>query len=207
MKRLSTAFATLATVALSTPAFAADEKPKAVKKDPKTEKAVKRGEYIVSTSGCHDCHTPKTMTPQGPVPDMTRMLSGTPAEPKLPPAPKLPPGPWVVTASGDLTAWSGPWGTTFARNLTPDKATGLGDWTEQNFIDTIRTGKRLGKGRMILPPMPWEVVAKLTDEDLKAVFAYLQSIPAISNAVREPEPPPAAAPPPAAPPAAAPAKK
>ncbi len=171
------------------------------KKDPKKEKQVKMGEHLVKTGGCADCHTPKKMGPQGPEEDHSRMLSGSPSDPALPPAPKLPPGPWMILAEGGLTAWTGPWGTSFARNLTPDKETGLGDWTEQNFIDTIRTGKRMGKGRPVLPPMPLPAISQYTDEELKAIFAYLQSIPAIKNAVSEPLPP---APPPA-PAAAAPA--
>ena len=77
--------------------------------------------------------------------------------------------------------------------VTPDKKTGLGDWTEKNFIDTIRTGKKLGKGRPILPPMPIAQINNYSDDELRAIFAYLQSLPPISNAVPEPIPP--AAPP------------
>lgn len=191
MKRSSQALLVLSLLTLASPAPAADDKSKGARK----AQLVARGEYLVSSSGCHDCHTPKTLTPRGPVVDLTRMLSGSPAEPRLPQAPKLAPGPWNVVASGDLTAWSGPWGTTFARNLTPDAETGIGAWTEQQFLATIRTGKRMGVGRPLLPPMPTEVLDKLTDDDLKAIFAYLQSVPAIRNLVREPEPPaqPAAA--------------
>lgn len=194
MTKLTIALAAISTFALATHASAADDKAaKAAKKDPKQ---IKRGEYLVLSGGCGDCHAPKTMTPEGPVEDKARGLSGHPAEPKLPPPPKLPPGPWAVVASGDLTAWSGPWGISYARNLTPDKETGIGDWTEQNFLDTIKTGKRMGKGRPLLPPMPWQVVKNLTDEDLKAVFAYLMSQPAVKNPVPEPElapPPPSGA--------------
>lgn len=207
--KLTALAATVGFVLSTTQALAADEKPKAAKKDAKTEKLIKRGEYLVTSGGCGDCHTPKNMTKDGPVEDHARMLMGHPADARLPAPPKLPPGPWAIVAAGDLTAWSGPWGVSYARNLTPDKETGLGDWTEQNFIDTLRTGKRMGKGRMLLPPMPWQVISKLTDEDLKAVFAYLQSIPAIKNAVPEPQPPQAAAPAPAGggQPAGAPAAK
>jgi hypothetical protein len=171
-------------IGLANSAMAAD-----AKKDPKKENLIKRGDYIVNSMGCGDCHTTKLMGPTGPVEDTTQHLSGHPAGLKMPPAPKLPPGPWVVTASGTLTAWSGPWGVSFTRNLTPDKETGLGDWTEQNFIDTIRTGKRLGKGRPLLPPMPFDKIRNMTDNDLKAIFAYLKSIPAVKNAVPEPLPP------------------
>ncbi len=79
--------------------------------------------------------------------------------------------------SPTLTAWSGPWGVSFSANLTPDPETGvLRDFTEQQFIQTMRTGRHLGQGRQILPPMPWQVYGNMTDEDLKAVYAYLRQI-------------------------------
>jgi mono/diheme cytochrome c family protein len=152
-------------------------------------KLAQRGEYLVKTMGCNDCHTPWKMGPKGPEPDMTRMLSGHPHDLVMPPAPTLPPGPWMITVAATQTAWAGPWGVSFTRNLTPDKETGLGDWTEENFIATIRTGKRMGKGRDILPPMPIPAFKNLQDADLKAIFAYLRTIPAIKNAVPEPIPP------------------
>lgn len=150
---------------------------------------IERGRYIVASSACNDCHTPKKFGANGPELDLARLLSGHPQDELLPPAPKLPEGPWMVTTTGGLTAWSGPWGTSFPANLTPDDETGLGRWTEQDFIATIRTGRHMGRGRAILPPMPVEVVANLTDEDLGAVFAYLHSIPAVSNRVPQPLPP------------------
>jgi mono/diheme cytochrome c family protein len=156
---------------------------------------IKRGEHLVKVGLCADCHTPKKMGPNGPEEDISRMLSGHPASHVVTQPADKPAGPWAIAVAGDLTAWSGPWGVTFTRNLTPDKKTGLGDWTEQNFIDTIRTGKKLGKGRPILPPMPIAGIQNYTDDELKAIFAYLQSLSPISNAVPEPIPP-------AAPPAA-----
>jgi mono/diheme cytochrome c family protein len=158
----------------------------------KMSAAAKRGEYLVTVAGCNDCHTPVKMTDKGPAPDMTRMLSGHPEQLEMPPAPALPPGPWMASAAATLTAWSGPWGVSFTANLTPDKETGLGNWTEQNFIETVRSGRHLGRGRPILPPMPWPNVAAMTDQDLKAVYAYLRSIPAIKNRVPAPRPPPEA---------------
>jgi mono/diheme cytochrome c family protein len=158
-------------------------------KDVNKAEQVKRGEHLVLTGGCADCHTPKTMGPNGPEEIHSLSLSGHPAGSPLTPMPKLPPGPWVIASTGDLTAWSGPWGVTFARNLTPDKETGLGDWTEQNFIDTFRSGRRMGKGRVLLPPMPIPAFSNFTDDELKAIFAYLQSIPAIKNPIPEPLPP------------------
>ena len=159
------------------------------KKDAKKERQVKQGEHLVKAGLCADCHTPKKMGPNGPEEDHARDLSGHPATNILPPPPKLPPGPWMIVGEAGLTAWSGPWGVSFARNLTPDKETGLGDWTEQNFIDTIRTGKKMGKGRALLPPMPWQGISNYTDDELKAIFAYLRSLPPIKNPVPEPIPP------------------
>lgn len=152
---------------------------------------VARGKYIVNTAGCHDCHTPWKMGPKGPEPDMTLALSGHPESIKLPPPPKLGNGPWVWTASGTNTAFAGPWGVSYTANLTPDKMTGLGIWTEDIFIKTIRTGRHWGVSRPILPPMPWTVYRNMTDEDLRSVFAYLRTIKPIKNQVPEPVAPPA----------------
>jgi hypothetical protein len=154
-------------------------------------RAVERGRYLVTVMGCHDCHTPKKLGPQGPEPDMSRALSGHP-ESDLMPAPPKPMGPWVASASWDLTAWSGPWGISYPFNLTPDQNTGLGIWTEEIFVKAMRTGRHMGTSRPILPPMPWQQLAALDDGDLKAVYAYLRSLPAIRNRVPEPviaEPP------------------
>jgi mono/diheme cytochrome c family protein len=147
---------------------------------------VERGRYLVTSIGCSDCHTPKNFGPNGPELDTKRLLSGHPAEMVMPPAPTLPPGPWVVSGAGSLTAWAGPWGTSFAANLTPDDETGIGLWKEEEFVGAIRTGRHMGRGRPILPPMPAENYANLTDEDLRSVFAYLKSIPAVKNRVPEP---------------------
>lgn len=147
--------------------------------------AVARGKYLVTAMGCNDCHTPWKMGPNGPEPEMSLYLSGHPASMKMPAAPASS-GPWVVSASGSFTAWSGPWGVSYTRNLTPDPETGLGQWTEQQFIDTIRTGRRQGRGRELLPPMPWPAIKNLNDADLKAIFAYLRSITPIKNSVPDP---------------------
>lgn len=158
---------------------------------PKAEKTaapdVKRGEYLVSIMGCNDCHTPFKMTAHGPEPDMTRFLSGHPQEMGALKAPKLD-GPWVMAAAGTNTAYAGPWGISYASNLTPDK-TGIGIWTEEMFIKTMRTGKRFGAGRPILPPMPWPAYRNASDADLKAMFAYLKTVKPIANRVPEYVPP------------------
>ena len=160
---------------------------------------VARGKYLVTTSGCNDCHTPWKVGPDGPEPDMSRMLSGHPQSVTLPPPPK-PEGPWVVAAAATNTAWSGPWGISYTANLTPDPETGLGKWTLRNFVDTIRTGRHLGRGRPILPPMPIPMYKNFNDADLEAIYSFLRTIPAISNQVPEPviaTPPGGAAPAPA----------
>lgn len=156
-------------------------------KEDTSKDSIARGKYLVTYGGCNDCHTPLMMTDKGPAPDMSRMFSGHPADVKLPP-PGLKDGPWFAATAG-MTAWAGPWGISFASNLTPDNETGIGIWTEEMFIKAMRTGKHMGEGRDILPPMPWRSVAALTDEDLKAIFAYLKSVPSIRNQAPQPIPP------------------
>ena len=160
---------------------------------PVMDAKVTRGKYLVSTAGCMDCHTPFKMGPNGPEWDLTRLLSGHPETLKMPPAPVLPEGPWMIVSSATNTAHAGPWGVSFTANLTPDPETGLGKWSERDFIATIRTGRHLGRGREILPPMPIPVYNNFTDEDLSAIFAYLRTIPAVKNRVPEPVAPKAAA--------------
>ncbi len=150
------------------------------------ESPAERGGYLVKIMGCNDCHTPWKMGEKGPEPDMSRMLSGHPAEMALSPAPALGHGPWGWTAAATNTAFSGPWGTSFTANLTPDAETGLGKWTEEMFVKTIKTGRHMGVGRPVLPPMPIPAYSQATEEDLKAIFAYLRTIPAIKNPVPQP---------------------
>jgi len=126
------------------------------------------------------------MGPSGPEPDQARLLSGHPEALVMPTAPKLAAGPWLGTFAATMTAWAGPWGVSFTMNLTPDPETGLGKWTAQTFIDAMRSGRVMGRGRQILPPMPYLALRSLTDDDLKAIFAYLQSIPRLSNRVPDP---------------------
>jgi cytochrome c553 len=147
---------------------------------------IARGEYLVEIMGCHDCHTPAKMGPNGPEQDRSRALSGHPESLVMPPAPALPPGPWVASIAATFTAFASPGGTVFTRNLTPDKETGLGDWTVEEFIATMKTGRERGKGRPVLPPMPVQNLKALSDSDIRALFAYLQSIPAIKNRIPEP---------------------
>ena len=159
----------------------------------KQSDAVARGQYLVAIMSCNDCHTPMKMGAKGPEPDMARMLSGHPAEMKLPPPP-APSGPWGWFGTLTNTAFAGPWGVTYSANLTPDRNTGLGIWTEEMFVKAMRTGKHMGTSRPILPPMPVDWIGKATDGDLKAIFAYLKSVPAIANRVPDVQEPPNPAP-------------
>jgi hypothetical protein len=151
---------------------------------------VARGQYLVTAMACNDCHTPWVMGPEGPHPDATRLLSGHPEEMAMP-APPTPAGPWTWSGAATNTAFAGPWGVSFAANLTPDPS-GLAAWDKATFVAALRSGKHFGQSRPILPPMPWPSYSKLTDEDLGAIFAYLQSIPPIANHVPDPVPPPEA---------------
>jgi hypothetical protein len=155
------------------------------------EEIIAQGKYLVNLGGCNDCHSPKVLTEMGPVPDTTRLLSGHPSDAILAPidTSMIQPGKWVLTSGTDFTAWVGPWGISYTANLTPDEPTGIGTWTEEIFIKALRTGKHMGVGRPILPPMPWFNLALTTDKDLKAIFAYLKSLPPIRNQVPDPVPP------------------
>lgn len=151
------------------------------------EEMIARGEYLTTIGGCNDCHTPKVMTKMGPMPDTTRTLSGYPHGQPLPPVEPtmVQPGMWVMTES-NIAGWVGPWGISYAANLTPDNATGIGTLSEEMFIKSLREGKWMGVGRPLLPPMPWQMIGQMTDQDLKCVYAYLMSLPAIDNEVPQP---------------------
>jgi len=143
-----------------------------------------RGKYIVNAiAGCGDCHTPWKMGPMGPEQDMSKMLSGSP-EGMVMKAPKLD-MPWMGAISATFTSFATPLGIAYSMNLTPDSATGLGKWDETTFMLALRNGKHIGTGRPLLPPMPWPVFKNMTDDDLKAIYAYLRTIPAVHNQVPE----------------------
>ena len=166
MTYVSAAAAVPAVLSISTPSAAQQQGSNAT---------VERGRYLVRITGCHDCHSPKV---QGMTPNLDLSLSGRPATTQLPSETKT-----EVHASPDLTAWTGPWGYSVASNLTPDPATGIGTrYNEASFIATMRTGKK-PNGTPIMPPMPSEVYQNMTDDDLKAIFAYLRTVKPIRNAV------------------------
>lgn len=150
---------------------------------------IERGRYLVTTSDCAACHTPLKIGANGPEPDASLRFAGHPQNLVMPAVPVLPAGPWLVVSSATNTAWAGPWGISYTANLTPDPETGLGRWSERDFVQTMRTGRHLGQGRELLPPMPTPAYGQMTDEDLKAIYAYLRTLPAVRNRVPAPVPP------------------
>jgi mono/diheme cytochrome c family protein len=120
---------------------------------------VKRGQYLVNVGGCNDCHTPGSFLGKR---DESRTLGGSDVGFGIP----------------GMGVFVGP-------NLTPDKETGLGNWTNEQIVTAIRTGKR-PDGRMLAPVMPYNDFSHMTKEDALAIAAYLRSLPAISNKVPGP---------------------
>ena len=178
------------TLLLSNCLFRTEEKADNVPTISQAER-VKRGEYLVNAVGCDDCHTPKVMTNLGPVPDSPRRFMGHPAtEPFASDEvmKKLVSSTHVGIFSSGFTATVGDWGVSYAANLTPDD-TGIGNWTEEQFFKAIREGKSKGLDgtRDLLPPMPWPVYRNFSDDDLKAIFAYLKSQKPIQNVVPNPK--------------------
>jgi mono/diheme cytochrome c family protein len=117
------------------------------------EDPIARGRYLSVIGGCNDCHTPGTLYG---APDTTRLLSGS------------------------ELGWHGPWGVSYPKNLTPDKETGLGKYTDAEVAQMLRTGSR-PDGTPLLPPMPWPNYARLSEADMNALIAYLRSIPAVKH--------------------------
>lgn len=158
------------------------------------ESQVKWGEHLVTVSACHDCHTPKIITAEGMMLlDSSRLLSGHPADMPGPNVDRAAMEAKGLTVTDLLTAWAGPWGVSYAANLTSDD-TGTGSWSEAQFMTAIRKGKFKGLegSRSLLPPMPWEVYRYMTDDELKAIFAYLKTTKPVRNVVPAPQPPMAA---------------
>ena len=149
------------------------------------------GHHIVTIADCGNCHTPKKMTAMGPVEDEDLAFSGHPSAMPFPDVHRKEMESNHLFYSADLTSWVGPWGVSFAANITSDSTTGIGTWSEEQFITCLRKGKYMGldKARNLLPPMPWPAFSKMTDDELKAVFAYLKSTKPIHNIVPQPMPP------------------
>ena len=152
--------------------------------------SIRHGKYLVKTIGCHDCHSPKTMTERGPqeIPELA--LSGYQATDSLPPVHMEAMQSGWMLMNGQLTAFAGPWGISYSANITSDD-TGIGNWSMERWKRAMREGKLKGdkNGRRMLPPMPCENFAKLTDKDLESMFKYLQSTKPVNNPVPAPIPP------------------
>jgi hypothetical protein len=149
---------------------------------------VARGSYLVNAIGCDDCHSPKRMGAHGPeiIPELR--FSGFPQNGQLPPADtSAVKNGWVLFAP-DLTSATGPWGISYAANITSDGA-GIGNWKEENFMLAMREGKYKGlaDSRPLLPPMPWTTYRNMNDEDLKSIFAYLKTTRPVNNIVPAPK--------------------
>lgn len=146
------------------------------------ESQVKWGEHLVTIGGCNDCHTPKKMTPMGPVDDSTLLLSGHPENLPAPDVDRKATESKGLVVTSDFTAWIGPWGITYSANLTPDDS-GTGKWTESQFLYAIKNSisKGLAGSRPLMPPMSMMPVKHMTDDELKAIFAYLRTVKPIKN--------------------------
>jgi mono/diheme cytochrome c family protein len=170
MNRFRLAALVLVAIGISTAALAVEKSTKAAAPAAKTKAPAEakptaavldRGKKLAMFGGCIDCHTPGALYG---APDITRQLSGS------------------------EMGWSGPWGTSYARNLTPDLETGLGYYKEHEIILALKSGKRLD-GKPMLPPMPWQSIATLSDADMHALVAYLQSLPPVAHQVPDALPP------------------
>jgi hypothetical protein len=148
----------------------------------------RQGERLVANGRCHACHTPAKVEGDRLVPDASRLLSGYPDRFEGQESSRLHAG-WLGIAIASRSAFIGPWGTSFAANLTPDRETGLGGWTEENFVHVMRTGRHLWSGELFLPPMRKEAFDRYSDSELKAIWAYLRSVPPVRNEVPTARPP------------------
>jgi hypothetical protein len=150
---------------------------------------IERGKQLVSLGGCDKCHTPKIKTLFGTESDPERFLSGYPQGEPLPELPDSEPGTgeWENTFyTTDGTVWVGRWGVSFAANITPDPETGLGAWTEEQFIETFRGTDHIGGGSTIRSSMPMQAYSQLSNEELRSIYLYLQVIKPIKNKVPDP---------------------
>lgn len=154
------------------------------------EEQVQRGQQLVNEGRCNDCHTPTVQTSEGLKADTKRILSGHPSDSEIPKIPNadIDSEEWInFVSSLDSTVWAGESGIVYSANLTPDPQTGIGKWNEKIFIQLMRSGRHVDLKRDIQPPMPWQDYAKLSNEDLKAVFLYLSTLKPVYNPVPKPK--------------------
>lgn len=149
---------------------------------------IERGKQLVELGGCDKCHTPKVTTLFGSASDPDRFLSGYPQGEPIPELPSSDVGgpEWDTFYTTDGTVWIGKWGVSFAANITPDPETGIGEWTEERFLEMFRGVDHIGEGSTMRSPMPTEVYSKLTDEELRSIYMYLMVIQPIKNKVPDP---------------------
>lgn len=163
---------------------------KATTTTPTNAELVKKGEYLVAIAGCNDCHSAKKMGLRGPEIIPETQLGGFPATRPIVKFDSKLIKEGFAQFYPDLTAAAGPWGISFAGNITSDE-TGIGNWSEAQFKKALTQGKLKGldNGRMLLPPMPWANYVNMKDEDVSAIFAYLKSTKPVSNIAPAPIPP------------------
>jgi hypothetical protein len=144
---------------------------------------VARGKYLVTIMACADCHTPHNE--KGEL--ITEMLfAGHPEKAPLPVwEPAMLEKGILATIAPTLTAFAGPFGTSVATNLTPDMETGMGVLSVEGFMQSWRTGQHWKYPRPILPPMPAPFYKDMEEADMRAIFAYLRTVPPVKN--RTPE--------------------
>lgn len=164
-----------------------EEQKSAITTTASKEETIKQGEHLVKIMGCNDCHSPKQMGANGPEIIADKMLSGYPSDRPIVKFDSKLIKEGFASFYPDLTAAAGPWGISFAANLTPDD-TGIGNWTEEQFKKAITEGKLKGLdvSRPLLPPMPWTNYSALTNDEVHAIFTYLKSIKPVNNIVPNP---------------------
>lgn len=155
--------------------------------DTSMEAMLAHGKYLVTISGCHDCHSPKKMGPQGPELIDSLLLSGYPSDRPIREVDANAVRKGWALLNEDLTMAAGPWGVSFAANITSDE-TGIGTWTEEQFSKALKQGwyKGIEGGRKLLPPMPWQNFTEMKDEDVRAMYLYLKSTRPVRNIVPSP---------------------
>jgi len=176
MRRGVTGFAVLAVVVIAVAAAAGYwAGRRSTPQAPAAAESAARGAQLVELGGCDNCHTPKL--PDGSL-DMSRRLSGY-QEGVSPLPPAVAPG--QVSANPDFTSFRGDWGVSKARNLTPD-ATGIGGWSETQFIQTLKTGVD-PSGMKLMPPMPIMELENAPEADLAAIYNYLRTLKPVANKI------------------------
>jgi mono/diheme cytochrome c family protein len=148
-----------------------------------------RGAYLMAAIGCQDCHSPRDQ--QGnfiPGAEFT-------GHPETAPLPEWDPSLLnrniLMTMAPTGTAFAAPWGVAVAPNLTPDKETGIGNLTAEGLIRSWRNNRHWKSPRPVLPPMPVNAFAALSDDDIRAIHAFLMSLPPVKNKAPDSIPAPA----------------